>query len=423
MIQAEIELLRCIAKNPVILQEMTAPHSGFSEQYCSSEFSQNVFRVLIQLHMTNRVNWIHFSNSLKGLSDQQRVKLREVWASGKDSNDNIDWRAVSEEMRIGYVKRTADDAIEEYEQSVQETPALITKHLGGLASAITVLSEEGEGWDPTPSAHENDPRVTYTGNWGIKGLDWLLGGGIPGYGYGLCTGPTGFGKSCFSRTIAARALLAGKSVAMVLNELWSGETFSMMLEALKLYGQTEQNSRKLIDDGMVVFEEVYEYSRLEQIVRFFRSDVTIMDSLDDLTFIPEAERYGYDDKHKSRANGFARMAAKYNTLLFITGNMSEQNQSLARKGLDKTQSAMMHGSSWYNNKAYWSWVITRDPHVNNQSLAKVTKLRHKKDEMSSGTLGQIVPFAWSPQGNCYYDGQRQMNWMPQLTQGEQHVEF
>ena len=402
----DIELIKSIAGNPnVVLHELMSPNILMSWDWIKTPIVRQCVKHAADLTLRDReVTWLTLMAAVPMATDE-RKELMQAWDDGK--KNRADWHMVYEELKHNNIIQKADGAIGEYHSRIRVAPKEAVRHINNLVVSLSQISATGEDWNPNPIAHLDDPMTSYDGHWGMKTLDTLMGGGKPSYGYALYTGPSGFGKSTSSRTFAANAILSGYHVAMLLNDrMTAGTTANLLIRAIDFYtgGQmTHDNIKKLIRDKTLVWQDVKDYSKLEQVARYYQPDVLILDSLDDLGFIPGTERFQYNDQHKARANGFKDIGLKYGTLLLVTGNMGESGQSILRDGIGKAQSAMMHSSVWYYNKATWAWVLTYSKDEMNKTKVKIVKMGEDSGLLQTGILGQVLDMSWSRQGQCYYD--------------------
>lgn len=401
----EAELLKCIANRPTDnAKYLVRPEVNMISEWFSTPMATAVFKTIARDALNEQpATWMSILSTVP-MESQDREYVSSLWKEGKQSASDVG--QIVGALQTNLIRNDADKAITEYHGLVQREPDRVRDHVEMLGSTLAIISHDGVGYDPTPSAHKDDSDIVIGGSWGSKTVDKMFDGGVPSSGYALWVAPSGFGKSSMMRSLATYSIarnITGNHADLVFmtNEMLAGETSRRIHSALKNLwagGRTDDQLWKDIDSSMRIYDRVYSWSKMDRILYWERPTIAIIDSLDALDW-PEGTDYAKsDEKHKARSNSLAEMSIKYNCFISIPANASEENQRALRDGnLDKVQSAMAFGSSWYLNKSSWSFVLTRDKEVHNRTSIKRVKNR------PTGLIGEVWSMGYSPEGKYYYD--------------------
>lgn len=169
--------------------------------------------------------------------------------------------------------------------------------------------------------------------------------------------------------------------------MWAGtkddeEIWKEMDEYLKVYDLTSGTN------------DIHEVNNF---VYWNSPQVLIMDSLDNANFPKGTEKYQEGDRHRERANFFARMTKDNNCFTVMLGNGSKSEQQEIMKDIYKVNIPMAYGSVWYHNLSSYSFVFCRD-RVNTLT----SDIKRCKNRGQSGSIGEVMFLEYDKAGG-YYD--------------------
>jgi hypothetical protein len=407
----EAELFKAVASEPFIVpRQLVSPETNLAAAWFETTLGVRAFSAIAHDALLDRPTNIISILQQSHPTPAERTELIKLWTQGK-ANGSVDIEPIVNAMRDSYIARETQKIFEDYNHKWQEHPDLIRDYLHDMGASLAALANDGLSYNPDPVAHYDDIDITIGTSWGCDALD-VLYGGVPNRGYGLFIAPSGFGKSSFSRSLAVYSLLRsmrGESthVLLAVNEMTSGFTSRGIRDAARDLLQYHEVSHDVIDENISryikLYEDVYTYSRFEQMLFWHRPNVAVIDSLDALGYPPSADKYKNDaDRHQARAIGLHEMSAKYGCFIIVPANASGENQFALKQGrLDKIYNASAFGSAWYENKATYATVMTWDVDSPGISLFKDTKNR----PMGQAGVGRVIPMQHSYEGHYYRDAQ------------------
>ena len=405
MNQIERAIYHAIALNPDIAQLLVSPSGGRLRDWVSDEFSKRMFTSIAGLVIQQKkVNPLGIITNGKFSKDEVSVILSE-WSSGAKSCPS-DFNTLLKTLKDDFVVRSSKEHVGLFVKDIESDPSSSVQRIGVLQSKLSGLAQYGIDYDPTPSAHYNDPSALPTGDsWGCKMFDRMYWGGIPHKGYSLIVGPSNHGKSTILRTQAAYLISQGIPCMICTNEpvMDAGETSRRIRSALNAIWSGERSDTEIvgdIDKYCRIFDKSAgsdKITNIQQWCSWMRPMVTFVDSLDNIDFPPECDKIR-DDKEKHRLRALFLSTMNSSGFTVIVGNGSGEEQKAIQKDIDKIVIAQAFGSVWYHNEASYSMVFRRSNTTAGISEVKVVKTRSKDAQ-----IGDMINMQFEPIGEYYRD--------------------
>jgi hypothetical protein len=405
--QYEEELFKSVARNPSETPRLLiSPEVNMAGNWFTSPLAAKAFSSIAQDALMDKPASL-ISILAQGSYPKEEIEyLTMLWKAGKITGEE-DMSPVVNALRNDGLGREVNRVWEDYNHRLKKAPEDIRDHINDMGAELSTISHDGIGYDPRPSAHYDDDGIEVAGTWGSKSIDQLLKG-VPSAGYMLFIAPSGFGKSVFSRSCVAYMVSRfmqgeNRQSLIAVNEMDSGVTARGIRNAVRDMWRDERPEDEIIRDidrSVRVYEDVYNFSKFEQMLYWHRPSFAVIDSLDALGYPSGTEKLQEAEKHQARAIRLHDISKKYGTFILVPSNASGENQRELKNGnLNKVQNAQAFQSIWYMNKSIISTVMTWDTMNPQTSLFKNVKHR----PMGQEAVGEIVSMAHSKTGHYYYD--------------------
>lgn len=403
----ESELFKGVAYQPLEGPRLLiSPEINMGSTWFSSPEAVKIFSAIAEHALLNKP--VTFASLMVACNIQggERNYLLDLWNKGKI--EQTDMTSVIGIMRHESMEREVGRVIKDYQSKLKARPEEIEEHINDMGAELATISHDGAGYDPDPTTHYDDGGTEVVGSWGCRTIDAIFGG-VLSSGFGLLIAPSGFGKSSFSRTLTAFAVLQyatghDLSVLIAVNEMDSGVTSRGLRDALRhMWGESRSHDQinQDIRESVRLYEDAYSFSRFEQMIYWHRPNIAIIDSLDALSFSGKSEKFkDPNDRHQARAIELHDISKRYGCFIFVPANAAGDGQILLKQGnLDKVHEARAFGSIWYQNKSTVSTVMTWDVDNPGISLFKNTKDRMRGQK----GVGVVHSMAHSEYGRYYTD--------------------
>jgi hypothetical protein len=402
----DLMLIKAIASNPdEVMRQLLSPQTGWEEGWIQTPTVKNICRQMARMALAGQnISWLSLMSAVT-LDDTSLDTIKQAWKEGRA--ERPDWHPIVDRLKNEKIKRDSDASIKTYYGRTRETPDRIRDHLGVLGLELSVIANDGKSYDPTPSAHLDDKHIEVVTSWGWPVLDDIFGGGILSHGFVVWTAPSGCGKTTMGRTLAAYAIPQNKRIVIMSNEMAAGSYADGILRALRRRWMGERQETDLIkdmDSYMSIYDQVYTFEKVRQILYWERPDIAVLDSINAVSPPDMARKMSEHEQHRAKADMTLSMVNEFETLLYAPGNMSEQEQRRLRGVPDNrgrrtrpedVNSVMLFGSAAYQNASDLAFVSWRDAVNPDRQMVKRVKKRY------GGEIGQIWDLKYDQIGRYY----------------------
>lgn len=405
----EIELVKAVASDPTgVTRRLISPEVGMASSWFLTPLGLRFFSALARNAVEDKdINFISVARQCE-LSSAEYKYLITIWNEGKlTGSANVD--ALANALRNEAMARSVNQAWDRYVLKLKVSPDEIRNHINEMGADLSSISHDGIAYNPDPTTHYDDADVVIGSSWGSSVLDHLYGG-VPNLGYGLFVAPSGYGKSSFSRSVVVYSVIRSvmrerTEVLIAVNEMRGGVTSRGIRDALRDMWGEDRGYDDIDDDirrNVKMYEDVYSYTRFEQMVYWHRPNIAIIDSLDALGFPAYAEKYKDEkDRHQARAIALNDLSIRNGTFIIVPANASGENQlALKQNKIAKIFQTSAFGSAWYEGKSTYATVMTWDKENPGVSLFMNTKSR----PYGQKGVGHVYPMVHSDRGHYYRDG-------------------
>jgi hypothetical protein len=364
------------------------------------------------------VNIVSYSDlNLGKMSTEEMSEFIAVWKSA--SKESVDITEAVKRIRNEVVTRGANDAIVEYQASIQKAPSRVIDHVDALTGRLSILSNDGVDYDPSSVAASREPVMIRQGTWGnvvfdemfsAKGKEDRASSGIPQYGFTIASMPTKHGKSTLGISLMAGLIAYGgmrglimsnelpramyaQPIRKALGDMYAGtipdnEIDDIMEDRLKIYAPSTDHTKRGVS--------VKTFEQMQRIIRFTSPQFAIMDSINSITPPAWAARMDELSQHQKKAESFRDMCLDRQIIMYCPGNMSEGAQKILRSSKpDEMSSVVLYGSKEYEGCCDFAFVGWRDREMPGVVYIRRTANRH------GTSMGEKWTLKYNPIGGYY----------------------
>jgi len=404
----EVMLIQAVAQDPQNAASfLMAPQSDFGLGWFTSITAKKFFSALAELYLAEEPITImsillRHDKEFGKFSGEDIPDLIAVWRSGL-SSEKMDLKALVKDILTTAILASANKHIEKYKSDTSAKPHAVIDHIDALCSRLSSLSHSGIDYDPTPSKHRKEPRMTMRGTWGDNEvLDRMFSeknttdtGGRPAYGLAVASLASGAGKTTLGITMAAynlaytqdrvtimsneqpRSLYAG-TIFTAIKGLYNGqindsEIDSIMDSRLTIWGpSSDPNERGIY---------VNKFEQMRNILHWDKPQFAIMDAVSSVSAPIYTKGMPDIQVIEAKSEAFRNVCIDERVLMYAPGNMSEKNQAILKgKHPDELQHVMIFNTITLHNTSDYAFLGWRDPQDHWIVNIKRAKNRHGTQE-------------------------------------------